>query len=285
VSPAQAGSTVVTTALLGVGGAVLVAGAALFLGSRTRRPIGPALSLGLAPMLTFGLTRSWPALPPREALHWVFYLALAGAAAGVAEGLRGRRVWILRALVSVAAPVLLLEFQRRLHWERLEGILWTAGLAAALFATWSLLARQEERGPPDATRTLAWAFESALLAGTLPWVGGGLFAQIPLALAIATGLCALVGLKRGAAGLGAAGVAPLVVLHGAILWAGRFLYDLDTIGLALLTLAPLGVLVERLVPADRPWLRRSLVLLVPLLLAGVALGRAWFDAPPPSPYG
>jgi hypothetical protein len=188
------------------------------------RAWGAPVALGAAAAAGFWLAR------PRTSSVVDGALALHVALAGGVLGALGpsQRLRLVRAFVAVLLPVLVLQFQRALHWGRVEGILWTGGLAALLYVAWNLLAAQEEREGSGAATTLGLAFAAALAAASYGLGGGAVFAQHAGALALGTGLCALLGLWRRAPGLGAGGVAPFMLLHYGHLWIARWLNDLST---------------------------------------------------------
>lgn len=295
MSAAQAGSQVLWTAVQSALGSALAAGLVLALtaggpwlgrGGRSGRGqfFGTPLALGVATAVAFVLSRGLPSFPPAQALHWLFYLALAGGVFGALEARARAPSHLARASFSVLVPLVLLEFQRRLHWGRVEGVLWTAGLAAWLFLLWSTLASLEARSTLGASATLGLACATALAAGCVAFAGGGLFAQLPGALALAVGICALLGFARSTSGLGSSGAAPFVLLYGAMIWAARFLYELSSAGFALLSLAPFAWLLALALPPYHPRRRRVLAILGPGLVAAIALWFEWRAAPPPSPY-
>lgn len=286
----QAGDSIVATAVVGAASAGLAALTPLLLAARPwqgraarTRPWGSPLALGSALCASFGATRGWPGLPPGETLEWLFYLGLMAGAYGAHEALARRPSWLARGLCAVLAPVVLLEFQREHHWGRLQGVAWTGGLAVWLFVTWHALGAHERRGSGAATLGLALA--GALAAATFGLAGGGLYAQLAGALALALGACALLGLWRHESGLGVGGVATLVPLHFALVWLARYLYELSATGFVLLSLAPLGVWLSACAPASRPRLRALFALAGPTLVAATALALELAAAPPPSPYG
>ena len=233
------------------------------------RSWGPPLALAATTAAGFWLTRGKPEFPPVRAVSWIFYAALAGGVCGTFEALRGRSVRTLRGLASVLLPVLVLGFQRERHWARIEGLAWTAGLAALVFAVWNALAAREERR--GGAHALGLALATALAAGSYGLGGGWIFAQLTGALGLAVGLCALLGLWRGAPGLGSAGVAPFVLLHYGMLWIARWLNELSSASFLLLSLAPLAAACTRLVPSTRPRLETVLAILAPTLVAAAAL--------------
>jgi hypothetical protein len=249
--------------------------------AETTRAWGPPVALAAGTASGFLMTRGAPAFPPAQAAHWLFYAALASGALGALEALRGRRVLLARALFAVLLPLWMLEFQRTRYWTRAEGILWTAGLAMLLVVAWNALAALEERA--RGATALGLALATALAAASYGLSGGAIFAQLTGALALALGICALLGLWRRAPGLGRGGVAPYVSLHYAMLWYARWVNELSTPGFALLALVPLAALAARLVPRERYRLRASAALLAPALLAGGALAVEIASIPPP--YG
>lgn len=280
----QAQQSLILNALLGLlwpAGttlAVLAAGRGLAPGRPARAAL-PGLALGLGFAAGYVAIQGFP--PFRWDLtirQWLAYLALGFALFGWYEARAGGPRVLARALVSVLLPVLLLEFQRERHWGRMEGILWSAGLAAFVFASWHGLARLERRAP-DAWRSLALAIATALAATAYGLSGSAQIGQLGAALAASAGLCALAGLRAGRAGLDASGTGVFVALYQGILWCAKFISELSWPSFVLLGLAPLLVLLPR--PRTR-----SLALLVtfsPLLLAGLALGLELLDQP--EPYG
>jgi len=277
VLAAQAGSAVLVTALTGALAPVGVAALVLAACARPWRgreaaasPAGPPLALGLGFLAGFVATHGLPRLAGaslRDELAWSA-LALAGLAALRAR--RGALPLLLQGLVSALLPWFLLDFQRTRHWERLEGVLWSAALALVLFLSWTLLGAHEQRRARPAA-VLGWTTMTALAAGAYVLSGSVQIAQLAGALAAALGTCAALALWRRAAGLGPAGVAPFIVLHLGLTWCGRFISELSLAGFVLLALAPLGVLAGRAVPASRARLAAGVEGLVPPLIALVAL--------------
>lgn len=237
----------------------------------TTRGWGPPLAVAAGGTLGSWLARGRPSFPPTQAVHWVFYAAVAGGVLGVLESAGPRAVRFLRVLAAGLLPVLLLEFQRARYWTRVEGVLWTAGLALLLFVAWSTLAGQEERGGCGGATAMGLALATGISAGSYVLGGGAVLGQQAGALALALGLCALFGLWRRAPGLGAAGVAPYILVHHALLWVARWVNELSTASFVLLALVPFAALAPRLVPASRTRLRTGLALCSPTLLAAAAL--------------
>lgn len=282
------GDPVLLGALVAEVGASASAGLVLALAARPWRGRGeptPAwsapLALAAGAAAGFWLTRGRPSFPPTQAVHWLFYAALAGGACGAFEAARGKSV-ALRGLLAALLPVLVLAFQRERYWARVEGVLWTAGLAALLFVTWNVLAAAEGHG--GGTRALGLACATALAAGSYALAGGALFAQFTGALALAMGLCALLGLWRRAPGLGPGGIAPYVLLHHGMLWCARWVNELSLPAFVLLALAPLAVLAARLAPSSRPRLAAALAFLGPMLLSAAALGWEFASQPAADAY-
>jgi hypothetical protein len=284
------GGSIVVTPLVGLACAttvtviVLAAGARPWRGRTARTSAWCApLALGLAFASAFLATRSLPAFPPRETLQWLFWFALGASLHGIL-GPSGRAAGWTRAFLSMLLPFLVLAFQRRHHWERLEGALWTAGLAAWLFSCWQLALRGAERASA-APAALGLALTCALAAATFGLAGGGLFFVLPATLALATGALALLGFWRGEPGLGARGWSPFVVLFFGCLWCARYLYELSAVGFALLSLVPLAPESALLVPGQHAKWRALIALFAPFLLAAATLAYELAHVSTPLAYG
>ncbi len=236
---------------------------------------GGPLALGLAFALVYLVTQGWPPVSFELGVkQWLFHAGLYGGLYGAYEALGGRRSMLTRAVLAFAAPYLFLEFMRQYHWNRTESILWTLGLAGLLFLSWnaleSLAARLSRPALP-----LAWA-----LVGTLSALALGLSGSTPLAQlagGLAAALLACAGLARWRADfrLSRGAIAPYVLVHSGLLWAGKFASQLSLAALALLSLAPLCAWASELAPpASRRW-RDLLVIVPPTAVALVALLLDW----------
>jgi len=291
VSAAEAGSAVLVTALTGVVAPVGVAALVLAASARPWRgrdapaaPAGPPLALGLGFLAGFLATHGtprWTGATLRDELVWV---GLGLAAIAAVHARRGALPLVVQGLLSAFLPWFLLDFQRARHWERAEGVLWSAALALLVLLSWALLGAHEERRARPSTM-IGWTAMSGLAAGAYGLSGSVQIAQLAGALTAALGTCAALALWRRAAGLGAPGVAPFVVLYLGLTWCGHFISELSSMGFVLLALAPLGVLVSRAVPIRFPRLAAVLELVLPPLVALAALlGERAAASPSPYPY-
>jgi len=289
----QADRSILVHAALGVLAPGAVAVLVLALAARLRQASaeprtvaawGAPLALGLAFTTGYVVTQGWPPLPPQLVKHWLFYVGLGGGLFGVYEALAGQAKPFARVLCSAAAPIVLLGFMREHHWNRTESVLWTSGLAAALYAAWNALESLALRRS-GGVLPLSFGLALALCAGTLHFSGASAsLAALAAALVPALFACALLAWLRPGFTLARGGIAPYVLLHSGLLWAGRFASELGGWSFALSFLAPLGAWSGELVPAGRPRLRTALQLGVPpaVSLAALLIARA---AAPSSPYG
>lgn len=286
-----AGAGIARTALTAVLGAGAVALLVLAVAARPWRgraarvaPWGAPLALAGALATGYVLVLGAPALPPTSARAWLFLAALGGAVLGLAMALSGRALRPLSGLASALLPWFLLDFQREHHWEHVEGIAWTAGLAVwALVCIEALRASEARAAPPAGTFGLA--FGLALAAGAQGLAGSASFAQLTGILALATGLCALIGAWHRVSGLGPAAAPALVLAHLALVWCGRYLAELHAPSFALLSLLPIAPGSALVLARSRPRLRAALAFALPVALGGIALWIEVAGAPPPSPYG
>lgn len=289
----QADRSILETALLGVLAPAGTAAAVLLVASRPWRDRtsgapparwGAGLAIGLSFAVAYVVTQGWPPLPPDLGVkQWLFYGGLFGGFYGVYEGLAERRSLLTRAVLAVAAPVLLLQFMREHHWTLSESILWTGGLAAVLFLSWLALEALSRRRP-GAPVPLGWALSTGLGAGALHLSGSFHLAQLAGALCTALAACSLLGYLRPGIRLAPDGIAPLALLHFGLVWAGRFASKLSFAGFALLSIAPLLAWSGELLPASRRRWRVWTTVLGPSLAALVAL-LLEYAAAPESPYG
>ena len=141
------------------------------------------------------VTAGWPAFPPIEATQWLPYLGIAVTILAVFDTL-------LRPPSSVRAILwflccagilsLLLTSKLRYGWSLFAGVLWIAGLAAAMLVLTSFLDRAAQR---DASISLPLIV--AIVAGgtglALMLSGSMLLGQLALVLAGAFGAIVLVG--------------------------------------------------------------------------------------------
>lgn len=291
MSASQAGSAVLVTALTGALAPVGVAALLLAASARPWRgrdaaaaPAGPPLALGLGFLAGFLATHGMPRFAGASLRDELAWSAVALALLCAARATRGGLPLVVQALASALLPWLLLDFQRERYWGRMEGVLWSTGLALLVFLSWTLLAAHEERRARP-TSVVGWTAATALAAGAYGLSGSVQIAQLAGALAASLGVCAALALWRRAPGLGRAGSGPFVVLYLGLTWCARFISELSLPGFVLLSLAPLAVLLSGALPRTRPRLAATLELALPALLAlaAVLLERT-AAAPSPYPY-
>lgn len=82
-----------------------------------------------------------PPFPPREGVHWLCYLALIGLILGLFWHLSLLGRLIAKVVVSIVIPRLLLGSMFKYSWGQIEGILWWACLAIAVFIFWNTVQR------------------------------------------------------------------------------------------------------------------------------------------------
>lgn len=249
-----------------------VAGGGLVLGSRLapeRRPFVLALTVTGAFVAVLAAVAGWSALPPRQALDLLPWLALGGPLLALAAGRRGA-VLGLTALLAAGSAWWLLS-----RWKALEPALaWQAGTAAGLLLLWWPVAAGSVRATA-ASGVLALSTGGA--AGLAMLNHSAKLASVSGGLAVALGLIAVASLlrpcKHAARGAVLAGAVPL----GLLLVYQQHGLSVAPLELGLLVLAPLSLHLGRL-PAARAWderqamVRHGLLALVPVL---AALAVAW----------
>ncbi len=263
-----------------VTGAVLAA-SALAAGRRVHLLVPVALGAGYA---AGHAATGWPSFPPADAVDWMAWLSIGGAAAG-ALGSFGSP-WMGRvasAVVCAAAPVLVLRPLLSSGSEGLGAGL-VAGLSALFVAGFAGLETLAARAPGASLPLVLWIEAGGTSAALL--VSGSLrLAQLAGALAAALVAAAAVSVWRPTLSTARAGSLVIPVLGGLLL-AGRFYSELPTASAALLALAPLAAwrAASGTVGRPEPW--RSLLVrgLIALLVVSAAAAVAWSASPPIEPY-
>jgi hypothetical protein len=232
---------ILPSALLALGVAVAIAGAALFCrGERVRAAVTCfALGVGYAAghFLIAGLTR----LPPTDTTNWLPYLGVAAAIIGAA-GVVIRRPsvrWLLLGLVSASGLRLLLGPIFRNTWTAGTAWLFLACLAAATVLLGVTLQALRRSASYKFDAPLCLLIISVGSFGALILSGSLLLAQFVLVLTGAIAGVSIIQL-RGNVGDCSAVVALLLV---ALLASGYFFADLKAPAAALLAGAPLVALL------------------------------------------
>ena len=103
-----------------------------------------------------------PPFPPREGVHWLCYLAIIGLTSGAFcySSLLGRLIGQIG--LSIVIPRLLLNSAFKYTWGPLEGIIWWACIAVAIFIFWHIVHQNFTILPTDAS-------ESVCIFWTLWW--------------------------------------------------------------------------------------------------------------------
>jgi hypothetical protein len=256
----------------------------------------------------FGKNRKWPliglivvccfvfsysvvfagvAFPPREATHWLPYVALGALFFGVVLlNTSGVISSIVRLIAVFAAAWTILQSQIFGRWPLFFSVGWVVAVTLILFTTSRLLERE---GASRSTPT------EILLGMALAAAFGG--------IALLLGGSVLLGQICGAFGLVLAGLAALtfllppthlgpvlpliyVVVFGSLLLNGSLFSDLPWLTAGLLWIAPFGALIGG--PATSAGKNRNARLLVRglivLFVVGLAFVALFLIAPPGSEY-
>lgn len=229
------------------------------------------------------VTAGWPAFPPIEATHWLPYLGIAVTILAVLDTLLRPPGWV-RAIVwflSCAGILsLLLASKFQYGWSLFVGVLWVAGLAAAMLVLTCFLDRAAQR---DASISLPLIV--AIAAGgtglALMLSGSMLLGQLALVLAGAFGAIVLVGALLPNTINGRA-IAPVSATLLCGLWlSGYFFSELPSVSGLVLLVSPIPALMLVLFDESgnprRGLLLRAILVAVPVALA-VFLA---FEASPP----
>ena len=236
-----------------------------------------AVGLGLALGVVFLLGGFDGVRRPVSVTQKLCWFGVAGALAGVVDGLLGSRRWP-KILLRVGVPAGLLwwylGFQREHHWTGKETALFIPAFAAGMGLLWTALEALATRRPGPSL-ALAWAASLGATGGALAVGGSSSLGQIAGALAAATGAAVIVtawSRKLSISGLGA----PIAFVLGGLVLGGHYAAELPTSSALLCLAGPLlPSLVELLsLNQSKPWLAGLLRLILgltpPLLAAWLA---------------
>ena len=243
--------------------AAFVTTLATWLLGRLSRPLGGALGAGLGILAGAWALGLAPHVPPRDALERLLLILVPGAI--LAECVASVRCgWLLRLAVAAGAvPVLVhgssyvadLSGPGTREWSPGLAAGLFAGLAAALFLSWTALDRLARRSPTSAALALAGTAAGAGITIMLSGYAAGGQLGVPLAAAAAAGgVLVLVGGRHSSGGgdIGtAAGLGVVLAALFGLLVVGRLFAGLTTANAALLLAAPLAAWIPELWPLVR----------------------------------
>jgi hypothetical protein len=236
-------------------------------------------------VFSYGVTFGGIAFPPREATHWLPFVAVGAAVCGaMLQFTTGFGRSAVRLIAALATAWTVLQLQIFGRWPFLISIEWLVAITLILFATSRLI----EREGASRSRPIEIILGIALAAG----FGG---------IALFLGGSAVLGQICGALGLFLAGltvlifflppahlgpVIPLfyVLVFGSLLFNGSLFSDLPWQTSGLLWLAPFGALIGARAssPGQNQIVRLLVRGLIVLVIIGLAFVALFLIAPPHS---
>jgi hypothetical protein len=250
---------------------------------------GAPLAVGVAYVAGHVATHGVPHVP-----RWIgvkeglVYVAVAATLFGLVEAWTrpaGLVLTLARAAASFALPWALLGFVRAYAWSGREALFWTAGLALALCALWTLAAAEAER-LPGARVPLAFLVTCVATSVALGLGRSASLAQLAGVLAVPAGALLVLAWMRPDVSLAPGGLSVLVpVLYGLLL-AGVFAAELPLASAAFLAASPLAPALTARGPLARlhPTPRALVAALLVALVAVAALAPLTVAAAEPDPY-
>lgn len=211
-----------------------------------------ALAVGAALVVGHGIVVGWPALPPIDAVQWVFWLGIVATLLGAGAGRwtlplsfqwPARAVSMLTIALLVLRPLLVAG-----EWNLGEAIANVAAAAATGLVFWSGLAVVGRRAS-SVGAALVMLVVSSGAAVLLALSGSASLGQIAGAVAAALGVIGVVGWWRPKLAI-AAGAAPVTAIAiWTLLVGGHYYADLGWTPMVLVALSPLATLASGLATA------------------------------------
>ncbi len=242
----------------------------------------PALAVASGYIIGYlGLEGRVP-LPPKEGIHWLFYLALISFIAAAVRLLPNWCRWSIRAIISFAIPRLLLDSIFKYTWGMAEETIWWFCLAAAIFGFWTIVERSAAVLPAGASMPFVFlgiAGSSALilaLSGSLRQAqhNGIVVAMFAAIWIVALILPRLVNSENAHHVLLPDASAGIALLLSGLWLNGYFFSEVPGISVVLLAVSPILAWVS----AARKSTPLQIVLIaLPVLIAiGIAVARSGF---------
>jgi hypothetical protein len=269
--------------------AAAVAGALLFVFARwwkgASRCAG-AIAIGAGYVAGHVLAAGWAPFPPRHATHWLFWFAVIGVSAAVADALvrpKGTVRLVAWAVICTIGCRLILQPKFNYAWSAAEGWLWVFAIALGVVVLTCCLHLIERS--PFGTATL-FSVATVLCAGT--WValmlsGSLLLGQLACVLSAIAATCFLLIITVAAPFHPNGAAAPLSLVCAGLWLCGFFYAELPTASAMLLVLAPASALLPLGKESSSHW--RVLVCRLAIVAVPVALAVALaFHASPPLDY-
>jgi hypothetical protein len=266
-----------------------VAGALLFVLARwwkgASRCAG-AIAIGAGYVAGHVLAAGWAPFPRRHATHWLFWFAVIGVSAAVADALvrpTGRVRLIAWAIICTIASRLILQPKFNYAWSAAEGWLWVLAIALGVVVLTCCLDLIERK--PFGMATL-FSVTTVLGGGTcvaLMLSGSLLLGQLACVLFAIAATCFLLIIAVAAPFHPNGAAAPLSLVCAGLWLCGFFYAELPAASAVLLVLAPASALLPVGEEGSSPW--RVLACRIAIVAVPVALAVALaFHGSPPLDY-
>lgn len=226
-----------------------------------------------------------PPFPPREGVHWLCYLALIGLISGAFcySSLFGRLIGQIG--LAIAIPRLLLNSAFKYTWGPLEGIIWWACIAVAIFIFWHIVEQSFTILPSGGSSPFVYFGLSGGTALILALSGSLRLAQhagILVAIFAASWIITLVRQRSDDKWqVFPISVSPVVTLVLAGLWMNGYFYEevpaASAILLAMaLFLAPVGRIekIQQLGARRSTFVQIAIIALPVIIAIGIAVARS-----------
>ena len=224
--------------------AAAVAAALLFIFAcwwKSARRCAGAIAIGAGYVAGHVLVAGWPPFPPRAATHWLFWFAVIGVTAAVADALvRPKRVvrLVTWAIICTMACRLILQPKFSYAWSAAEGWLWVFALVLGVVVLTCCLDLVERR--PFGTAML-FSITTVLCGGTcvaLILSGSLLLGQLACVITSIAATCFLLIIAVPAHFHPSGAAAPLSLVCAGLWLSGFFYAELPAASALLLALAP-----------------------------------------------
>ena len=200
-----------------------------------------AIAIGAGYVAGHVLAAGWAPFPPRHATHWLFWFAVIGISAAVADALvrpKGTVRLVAWAIICTIACRLILQPKFSYTWSAAEGWLWVFAIALSIVVLTCCLDRVEHS--PFGAATL-FSVTTVLCAGTcvaLMLSGSLLLGQLACILIAIAATCFLLVIAVTAPFHPSGAAAPLGLVCAGLWLSGFFYAELPAASAMLFAIAP-----------------------------------------------
>lgn len=228
---------------------------------------GAAIALGLGYIIGYIGIEGKPTFPPRESIHWIFFLVIIATTSSTYWHLHSLRSVVSKLLYSIILPRFLLNSYFKQNWGPIEGVIWWVCLSTAIFTVFIIIQYSFSELSSDASSSFVYLGLSGGTALILAFSGStryGQHAAVLVALFATFYILAFVVLRLNSVDSNSPThvitvcISPVVAILLVTIWINGYFYtEVPAVSVLLLTISPLMVQIDRIQVVKNLGIRKS----------------------------